>query len=117
MPLRIDADMVVEAAVLDGDDGLLEVLGHVGGRELRALEDAARREGLAVLRLDHQGARRRVDLQAAVQGQSRDAVADHRDEQESEDAGDDEDVARSHPSNRTKNDAAGPDRCAPGSRP
>ena len=96
----IDAEVAVEASVLDGHDGLGEVGGHVGCRDLGALEDAAGREGLAAIRLDDQGARGRVDLQAAVQRQGRDAVADDQDQQDGEAAGDDEGVA-----------AAG---CAPG---
>ena len=90
---RIDAKVAVEAAVLDGHDGLGEVGGHVGRRDLGALEDAAGREGLAVVRLDDQGARGRVDLQAAVQGQSRDAVADDQQKQDAEAARDNEGVA------------------------
>ena len=60
---------------------------------LVALEDAAGREGLAAIRLDDQGARGRVDLQAAVERQGRDAVADDQGQQDGEAAGDDEGVA------------------------
>ena len=90
---RIDAKVAVEPAVLDGHDGLGKVGGHVGRRDLGALEDAAGREGLAVVRLDDQGARGRVDLQAAVERQGRDAVADDQGQQDAEAAGDDEGVA------------------------
>ena len=46
---RVDAAVLVEAAVLDGEDGLRQVSRQIGGCQLGALEHAAGGEGLAVV--------------------------------------------------------------------
>lgn len=92
---RIDAHVPIEAAILNGHDGLREMRWQVGRGDLPAFEDAASRESVAVLRLDDEGTRGRVHLQAAIEGQGRHAIADDQDQQDGEAAGDHKHVTQS----------------------
>ena len=109
---RIDAAVLVEAPVLDGEDGLRQVIRQIGCCELGTLEHAAGGKGLAVIGFDHQGARGRIDLQAAVQGQGGDAVPDDHDKQDCHRPADNQDMAQPNPSDKVQDNLPGPSRWA-----
>ncbi len=73
---RVDAVVVVEAAILDRHDGLAEIGRQIASLELRAPERAPGGEGRSVGRFHHHGALLGIHVEAAVDRQAGEAKED-----------------------------------------
>jgi hypothetical protein len=73
---QIEAGVLIEVAVFDGDDRPRQIGRHVLRGELVALEYSARGEDLTAIRLDDERARRRLDRQSTIKRHGGHAIGD-----------------------------------------